>query len=248
MKSAPMAAAAALLLSASCARKIAPAYKGSAAAPPAITFQNVSQAAGLRFRFATSPPTRPRNILEVTGGGAGFLDFDGDGWPDIVLVGERVGLFRNLGNGTFQDVSSRSGISVKGALMGCAVADYDNDGRVDVLDNSQNMPAALYHNEARAGHFITLRLEGTRTNRDGIGAKVIIEVAGKQVLAEVRDGSSYASTSDRRIHFGLASKRYVERLTVRWPSGSIQTFHRVPADHFYVVREDSGIAPDPRIR
>lgn len=200
--------------------------------------------------------------------GVEFFDFDNDGYADIVTGNghidpfisetapnpnttykERKILFRNMGNGTFQDdLDDLGDMAEPRVTRGLATGDYDNDGRVDVLDNSQNMPAALYHNQARGGHFVILRLEGTRSNRDGAGAKVILEASGQRVLAEVRDGSSYASTSDRRVHFGLGDARSVERLTIHWPSGIVQTFRHIPGDRFYLLREGAGIAPDPRIR
>src|SRR5207244_48234 len=131
---------------------------------------------------------------------------------------------------------------------GLAIGDYDNDGRLDVLDNSQNMPAALYHNTGALGHFITIRLEGVRSNRDAAGALVFATVSGRRSVSEVRDGSSYASSSDRRIHFGLGSAKTVEKLEIRWPSGARQTFTNVAADRFYYVREGAGILPDPLVK
>jgi enediyne biosynthesis protein E4 len=194
------------------------------------------------------------------------LDYDNDGWTDLIAGNghidpfventapnttytQRKQLFRNQGNGMFRDqVEDLGDLAEERVTRGLAVGDFDNDGRVDILDSAHNQPARLYRNIGKAGRFVTLRLEGVKSNRDAAGALVWVTAAsGQRKVAEVRLGSSYASTSDKRLHFGLGNADRVEKITVRWPSGAKQTFTGLAADTFYYLREGASPVRDPQV-
>jgi hypothetical protein len=101
----------------------------------------------------------------------------------------------------------------------------------------------LLRNEASGNHWVTVALEGTKSNRSAIGAKVTIEVAGRRQIAEVRSGGSYISQNDLRVHFGLGASSVIDRLEIRWPSGSLDTAMRVAADRTYHAREGAALKP-----
>jgi hypothetical protein len=127
---------------------------------------------------------------------------------------------------------------------GLAVGDVDNDGRVDTLVVSQNEPVAYFHNrtESARGHFITVLLEGTTSNRDAVGAKVSVKHDGVVQVAPRLGGGSYQSASDPRLHFGLAGSRQVDSVEVRWPSGRVDRFSNLAADTGYRLREGDASA------
>jgi hypothetical protein len=125
-----------------------------------------------------------------------------------------------------------------------AVGDLDNDGRLDVVIVSLNDPLVLLHNETTSGdHFLTLSLEGTRSNRDAVGARVAVTAAGRTQVTARFAGGSYLSASDRRLHFGLGAARIVDRVEVTWPSGKRDTYQGLAADTGYRLREGE---PTPR--
>ena len=197
---------------------------------------------------------RLRNYL---GWGALFFDFDNDGWSDILMVnghltpeidaakidtsyGQRKLLYHNLQNGRFEDVSMASGsaFAVLRSSRGAAVADLNNDGKMAVAVNEMNdLPSLLVLQGAMSYHWIGIRTIGTKSNRSGIGARVEIQAGQLKQMDEVRSGGSYLSQSDLRLHFGLGSKKKVERLTVRWPSGAVGQWQYIPADQQIVVEE-----------
>ncbi len=176
------------------------------------------------------------------GFGANFLDFDNDGLLDLFVANGHVfdninsinpsleyaqpnQLFRNRGEGRFEAVSAQSGpyFSRKNVSRGSAVADYNNDGRLDLLVTNNNQKADLLENRSAGNHhWLQLRLEGTHCNRDGVGAKVLLEAGGRRLSQEVRAGSSYLSQSDLRVHFGLGAVTGVESIEIRWPCGRRQ--------------------------
>lgn len=188
------------------------------------------------------------------GFGVKFLDADNDGWPDVAVAnghvnpqvdGHRFGvtyaernlLFRNLGNGKFEEMGLRAGPAWKVPRVGrgLAAADFDNDGRVDllftVLDGS---PLLLRNVTPPAGrHWIAFRMNGTVSNRDGFGARVEVLAGGRLQVAEVRANSSYLSASDPRLHFGLGSSATVEKVIITWPSGTKSEFANLIADRYY---------------
>jgi tetratricopeptide (TPR) repeat protein len=153
-------------------------------------------------------------------------------------------LYANRPDGRFVDVSSEAGPpwAVPRVGRGLAAGDLDNDGRVDAVILAQNEPVAFFHNQTRAaGRFVTFQLEGTRSNRDGVGARVTVIARGQTQVAQRLGGGSYQSAHDPRLHFGLADSDRVDIVLVRWPSGKIDRWTDVAAGHAYRLREG-----DPR--
>ncbi|HUB80751.1 MAG TPA: CRTAC1 family protein [Bryobacteraceae bacterium] len=191
----------------------------------------------------------------LTGWGAGLFDFDNDGFKDIftscahfpgldaVLAGNTslpVMVFRNEG-GRFRDVSKDAGADFQtpGQYRGAAFADFDNDGRVDVVVSSVDGPARLYRNVTPdAGHWLALHLTGTKSNRDGIGAKVAVTLPdGTRLYNHCTTSVGYASSSEPLVRFGLGRQSSAKQIEIRWPSGQVQELHEVAADRVVHVRE-----------
>jgi hypothetical protein len=189
--------------------------------------------------------------------GVGFADFDNDGWLDIFHVTGTVYpevekvypdykfktprvVYRNLGNGSFEEVSDLCGTAVlePHSSRGCAFGDFNNDGNVDVLVLNMSEPPSLLRNDNRSGHhWLNVKLVGTRSNRSAIGARVAVTTGAHRQVREVLSGSSYISQNDLRQHFGLGTARKVDQLEVRWPSGLVDRASGVDADQFIVIEE-----------
>ena len=153
-------------------------------------------------------------------------------------------LYRNLGNGRFEDLSMRAGPGVlaKSAARGAAFGDLFNTGQQDVVVNNMHGTPSLLRNCATpAGHGLVVKLEGTRSNRSAIGARVTVQVAGRRLIDEVRSGGSFCSQNDFRIHFGLGARDRADRIEVAWPSGATETIDGASADQLVVIREGSGV-------
>jgi len=204
---------------------------------------------------------------QFLGWGCGFLDFDNDGWPDILICNghvypeveqlkteagyaQRKLLYRNLRNGHFADVSlnAGSGISDPVAARGCAFGDFDNDGDIDVVVNTVNdYPQLLRCDSTLQNNWIKVRTIGTKSNRSGIGARLKCiahmpdESKPHQQIDEVRSGGSYISQSDLRVHFGLGKAEKVDVLEIRWPSGHVDTVKEIRANQLIFVKEGEGI-------
>ena len=196
------------------------------------------------------------------GWGVGFPDFDLDGWPDLLIVNghvypeadravarytyeQRKVLYRNLGNGRFEDVSLRAGpgIAMRKAARGAAFGDLFGGGRLDVVVNNMNDTPSLLHDCAPTDrHALVVALEGTRSNRSAIGARVVVQAGGRRLVDEVRSGGSFCSQSDLRLHFGLAASAVADRIEVVWPSGAREVVTGVAADQAIVIREGAGLA------
>jgi enediyne biosynthesis protein E4 len=199
---------------------------------------------------------------QYLGWGTMFFDFDNDGWPDLIVANGHVYpevdkyhlgssyeepriLYRNNGDGTFTDVSSSAGagITIASSARGLAVGDLWNDGKLSVLISNVNAKPSLLVNDARsANHWVGLKLVGTRSNRDAIGARVTLKVGKRMLVNEVRSGSSYISNSDMRLHFGLGGASKIDLLEVRWPNGSTETFDDQAVDGIRTLKEGSGQA------
>jgi hypothetical protein len=180
--------------------------------------------------------------------GTGAQDFDNDGRDDIFvvhgglihLVPQEHSVFRNAGGMKFEDVSRDAGpfFEIKSVGRGAAFADYDNDGRIDVFLVNLGAPAFLLHNtSATANHWITVKLAGHKSNRDGIGAQVEVVAGGRHQQHERVAGSGYLSANDPRVHFGLGTAAKIDRLTIVWPSGIKQVVMNPPVDRVITVEE-----------
>ena len=123
-----------------------------------------------------------------------------------------------------------------------AFLDYDHDGLLDIAINNQNDPPTLLHNlTPKTYHWVTLRTVGTRSNRDGIGARIVVVAGGRRRIDEVRSGGSYLSQNDLRVHFGLGQAGRIDALEVHWPSGTTDKMENLPADKFLTVQEGKGL-------
>ncbi|HWE86273.1 MAG TPA: CRTAC1 family protein [Terracidiphilus sp.] len=180
--------------------------------------------------------------------GTGVYDFDNDGILDILifhgglihLIPQEHTLFRGLGGGRYEDLSREAGpvLSVRTTARGACFADYDNDGKVDAFVVNLGAKGTLVHNVSQnAGHWIAIKLKGTKSNRDGIGAKVEVYAGNKRWTAERVAASGYLSQDDGRLHFGLGAAATVDKLVVHWPSGAEQTLEKLAADRVLVVEE-----------
>jgi len=193
--------------------------------------------------------------------GVFFFDYDLDGYPDILAVNghieDQIGrvqpkigyqepplLFRNLGNRRFDNVSFKVGPAFTKALVarGAAYADFDHDGDLDVLISTNNGPAVLLRNDGgNRNHWLSVRLAGTKSNRDGIGAVVRVESGGGKQWNMVRSGSSYCSQSDLALTFGLGADA-TANVDVVWPSGAKQQFRNVHANQRVLIDENRGLS------
>ena len=208
------------------------------------TFTDVSSTAGLGGN------------TQFLGWGTLFVDVDNDGWPDLFQANghvypevdsnglssafrERKVLYWNLQNGKFKDISLEAGPGISAAFNshGVAAADFDNDGAVEILVNNSHDRPSLLKNYGEHGNWVNLKLLGTKSNRDAIGARVTVRADGHQQLQEVRSGGGYISQSDFRLHFGLGKVTRVESVEIRWPRGQKQVFHNVDANTFYLIEE-----------
>ncbi|HEX7961219.1 MAG TPA: CRTAC1 family protein, partial [Terriglobales bacterium] len=199
---------------------------------------------------------------QYLGWGAMFFDFDNDGWPDLLLVDGHVYpevdkyklgseyeepriLYHNTGKGSFEDISNNSGpaITTKASGRGLAIGDLWNNGRLAaVITNMGTRPSLLVNETSYPNHWIGVKTVGTKSNRDGIGARVTVKAGKRLLVDEVRSGSSYNSSNDVRVHFGLGNATTVDTLQVRWPSGLNEEFTNVKIDAINVITEGQGKA------
>jgi hypothetical protein len=195
--------------------------------------------------------------------GTGFVDFDNDGWPDILIANGHVypqvdtikegaryrqPLFLHLNkhDGTFEDASAPAGLAALplASRRGVAFGDIWNDGAVDALILNVGEPPTLLRNHlANGNHWVEFHLQGTKSNRAAIGARLSIH-AGKLVqFNEVRGGGSYLSQNDLRLHFGLGTDTKIESVEISWPSGLVERLGNLAADQIYTIEEGKGIRP-----
>jgi enediyne biosynthesis protein E4 len=201
-----------------------------------------------------------RNTLVTLGFGCFFFDYDNDGWPDIFVsdghieneierVQKRVSyaepphLFRNLGGGKFQEVTSQMGPAFASPKVGrgAAYADIDNDGALDVLVTTNGGRPWLFHNEVATNHSLRVKLVGTKSNRDGIGAVVRVTSGGAMQWQMLRSGSSYLSASELVLTFGLGSAAKADAVEIQWPSGQVEKLSGVAGDQTVTVEEGKGV-------
>jgi hypothetical protein len=211
------------------------------------TFEDVSATAGLDSSFLP------------LGFGTSLFDFDNDGDLDIHVTNGHVIdnitlyqskltyaqpdlLYENDGKGRFHDVSARTEWRAPRPRVGrgLAVADFDNDGAVDVVISCLGTRPVLLKNErGRGGNWLSLRAEGSKSNRFGLGATVEIQTSEGRQVREINNVGSYLSSNDMRLHVGLGKSKVVQRLDIRWPDGTRQALQDVPANQILVVREPS---------
>ena len=203
--------------------------------------------------------------LLTLGFGCFFFDYDLDGWLDIYIANghiedaiERVQrrvryaepphLFHNLGDGKFKEVTTSAGASFAAPRVarGAAYGDINNDGALDVLVSTNGGPAALFRNAGTKNHSLRIKLTGTKSNRDGIGAVVRVTAGNDTQSQMLRSGSSYLSSSELIVSFGLASHTQADAVEIRWPSGQSDHLKNVAADQIVTVKEGRGaIAAKP---
>ena len=216
------------------------------------TFTDATSAAGLGL------------YTQYLGWGTMFLDVDNDGWPDLLLVNGHVYpevdsqhlgssykepriLFHSNGDGTFSDISASAGSSITTAASsrGLAVGDFWNDGRMSAVINNMNASPSLLVNQVKsANHWIGIHTVGTKSNRDGIGARIRVKAGSRTLVDEVRSGSSYISSSDMRVHFGLGKADKIEWVEIRWPSGLMERFSGLSADQILTLKEGTGVSAE----
>ena len=192
--------------------------------------------------------------------GAGIVDLDNDGYPDLFMVTGNVypeverklpqypnksprAVFRNLGNRTFEELGAEAGPGVTDAhsSRGCAFGDFDNDGDLDILIVNMNEPPSLLRNDIKGKqNWIKVKLEGVKSNRSAIGARVLAHYGGKVQAQAVLSQSSYYSSNDSRLHFGLGGVASVD-LDIYWPNGLHEKYKGLAANQLITLREGSGI-------
>jgi len=204
-----------------------------------------------------------RNLF--SGFGVKFFDYDNDGWLDLFVANghildnisavhpeveyaERNLVLRNMGGGRFEDVSARMGRALdrKEVSRGLAIADFDNDGDMDVAISNNGQSGVLLRNEQ--GHkrsWIAFQLIGRESSRDAVGAKVFVEHNGMRQVRMVKGGTSYLSTSDARVYFGLGDDKFVDKVEVDWPSGRKEVVGRLRGGRVYAIEEGQGIQDYP---
>ena len=201
-----------------------------------------------------------RATLLTLGFGCFFFDYDNDGWPDIFVadghiedqierVQKRVSyaepphLFRNLGNGKFEETTAKLGASFAAPKVarGAAYADINNDGALDVLITTNGGPAHLYRNEGGTNQSLRVKLVGTKSNRDGIGAIVRVTAGGERQWQMMKSGSSYLSQSELVLTFGLGSRTNADTIEIQWPSGQVDKLTSIAAGQMVTIQEAKGV-------
>jgi enediyne biosynthesis protein E4 len=195
------------------------------------------------------------------GWGAGFFDYDNDGWPDILAVNghvypqmenasvgttyrQRMLLFHNEHDGKFAEVAAESGAALMTprASRGAAFGDLDNDGFIDVVvNNLDGKPTILKNDGGSHNNWITIKLIGIGKNRDAIGARVKVVSGELTQWDEVHAGGSYLSSNDRRLHYGLQKRTKVDLIEVHWPDGKLESVAKIPVNNFLVMEEGKGL-------
>ncbi len=217
------------------------------------------------FEDATFRSKMSYSTFHLSGFGTRFMDYDNDGARDLFMANGHVLdnieryhadikyaepklMFRNVSGGVFENVSDRLGpdFLVPRVSRGAAVADFDNDGDLDILvSNNGQTPQLLRNDGGNANHWLEIFLIGTKSNRDGVGARVKL-AAGDLVLYEQRKGGmSYQSAQDPRLHFGLGQQGKVDTLEITWPSGAFTKLNNIKADQVISVKEDEGLVSRP---
>jgi enediyne biosynthesis protein E4 len=210
------------------------------------------------------------STYHMSGFGTRFLDYDNDGLRDLFMANGHVLdnieryhadtryaepklIFRNTGRGILENVSDQLGadFQLPRVSRGAAVGDYDNDGDLDILVSNNGQPPQLLRNDGgNANHWLEILLIGTRSNRDGVGARVKLTAADQVQFEQKKGGMSYQSAQDPRLHFGLGNRTQIDSLEIIWPSGTVTKLAKIRADQILAIQEDKGIIerPFPRVQ
>ena len=214
--------------------------------------------AGRSFTDATWPSKLGNLSRSLSGWSIGFVDYNNDGWKDIYSANGDVDnltatskqhdtMFQNIDGATLQDVTDQMGadFAIPGYQRGAAFVDLNNDGFMDLVVTSLGeKPRILMNNALAAHHWIMLDLEGTRSNRDGIGAAIELETAsGRRLYNHATTSTGFMSSSDRRIHFGLGTEKAIRYVQIRWASGMLQRIERPGVDQILKVKESGSASP-----
>jgi enediyne biosynthesis protein E4 len=210
------------------------------------------------------------STFHMSGFGTRFMDYDNDGMRDIFMANGHVLdnieryhsatqyaepklMFRNIGHGLFENVSERLGADFRlpRVSRGAAVADFDNDGDLDILVNNNGGPPQLLRNDGgNTNHWLQILLIGTKSNRDGVGARVKVTAGDLTLFDQRKGGMSYQSAQDPRLHFGLGSRAAIDGIEIIWPSGITTKLRNEKSDQIIAVKEGTGIVdhPFPNVR
>jgi len=221
------------------------------------------------FTDATYSSGIGNKAILLSGVAAKFLDYDNDGWPDILQANgamldnvqlyhslvsykEPLLMFRNLGRGKFEKVSESLGPDFNRPMAGrgLATADFFNDGQQGIAVNCRGEEPLVLRNDGSTNHWVEIMLIGTKSNRDGIGSVLKLSSGGVTQVDQSKGGTSYMSASDPRIHFGLGKRSKIDSLQITWPSGQVDKLANVPIDTIIAVKEGAGIVPHsfPKVR
>jgi len=206
-------------------------------------WQDLFAADGLRS--AGKEDFIPTIVKMIVTPGVDFSDVNS--WPNIGNMSwsgfQKKKLFRNLNGQVFKEIAAEAGVDNDMDGRGVALADFDNDGRLDIFETNTDQPSLLYRNvTASPGNWVQLKLIGTKSNRDAIGARATIKAAGLTMIREVNGGNGYASQSSLRLHFGLGGATKIDSLEIRWPSGLVEKV-AVPINRISTIREGTGLVP-----
>ena len=225
-------------------------------------YQNVGEG---YFEDATFRSRISYATFHLSGFGTRFVDYDNDGARDLFIANGHVLdniqryhadttyaepklMFRNTGHGIFQNVSEQLGsdFQLPRVSRGAAIADFDNDGDLDILVSNNGQPPQLLRNDGgNSNHWLQIFLIGTRSNRDAVGARVKVTAGDLVLYDERKGGMSYQSAQDPRLHFGLGQRRTVEEVEIKWPSGELTKLTNLKSDQILAIKEGKGLVPRP---
>jgi enediyne biosynthesis protein E4 len=224
------------------------------------------QEKGMSFMDVSFASKLAQISFPYVGWATDFLDFDNDGWVDLMVMNghvypqvdkisvgtsyaQRIFLFHNDKNGTFSEVAANSGnaLMTRRASRGAAFGDIDNDGDIDVVINNLDGAAVVLRNDGgNKNNWISIKAIGSKKNRDALGAQIKVTADDLVQVKEIYSGGSYISQNDTRLHFGLGKKTKVDSIEIRWPGGGkVETVRDVPVNQFLVIEEGKGIIKKP---
>jgi hypothetical protein len=185
----------------------------------------------------------PVLVNMITTPGIDFTDVNN--WPDIGNMSwsgfQKKKLFRNLGTQTFKEIAAEAGVDNTLDGRGVAIADFDNDGRLDIYQTNADQPALLYRNATDGvGQWIQLKLIGAKSNRDAVGARITLKLGQQTLIREVSGANGYSGQSSARVHFGLGVVTKIDSLEIRWPSGAVEKV-AVPLNQIVYIQEGKGV-------